>query len=125
MKSRLYLFVLSLVIISCGQHLDKKGMETFFNQTAFDKVVVENLPYYDSIKNIAVAHLDTIFNFSNSRHIVDFSDGKGNIEKRQEDESSYSFSYDFMQHKFIDYSSRRGLPEVVASRLSKYFDKLG
>jgi len=125
MQSFFYFFVLSLLVISCENNPDTGNVEGYFNQTSFDNDVVKNLPYYDSIKNIAVADLDTIFRFSNSRHIVDVSDGKGNIKKRQVDQPSYSFSYDFTRHMFLDYMGHQSLPDTIVHRLSTYFDKLG
>jgi hypothetical protein len=125
MKKHIYLLILLFTVISCKRKHEKNDVEVFFNQTSFDREIIQNLPLYNSIKDIAVTNLDTIFKFSNSRHIVDVSDENGKIERRQEDQSSCNFSYDFKKHSFFDFSSDHALPSNIEKLLSVCFDKLG
>lgn len=112
-------------LASCHQKDNSRAIEQYLNHIPFDKDVIALLPYYDSIKNIAIANMDTIFSFRNSRNIVDYSDGSGHIERRQEDNSEYEFSYDFEKGKFLDYMSNNDMPEFVGKKLSVYFERIG
>ena len=110
--------LLWLGMISC----EHKSLRKLFNQSTYDQQVIESLPLYDSLKNIIVSNIDTIFKFRNSKHLLYHGDtGK----ETQEDADFYIFNYSYDTHsKSID-ELRENIPEFIYPSIDKLFKKLG
>ncbi|MES2851054.1 MAG: hypothetical protein V4685_18530 [Bacteroidota bacterium] len=86
------IFVVGLIIFTfpCYGQRDKKSSENIFYQTMVDTNVVQNLYLYDSLRNIILSNIDTLFKFKNKTNFVFYADKKRSI---QEDAYSYRFNY--------------------------------
>ena len=87
MRPSILTVLLSLVLFSCDH---EKAKQAVFQKTPFDLQVIANLPLYDSLKNIMVNNIDTIFKFKDSRHFVYHGDTK---RTTQENADFYIFNF--------------------------------
>ncbi|HEY0752011.1 MAG TPA: hypothetical protein VGD26_12700, partial [Chitinophagaceae bacterium] len=108
-----------------------------FSQTQYDNNIINSLQLYDSLKNILVSNIDTIFNFRNSRNFVFHSGANGDTATIQEDEDSYQFYYDYGEgtslsygtgpndQKLINQVRLENMPAFLYPSVNAIFKKLG
>jgi hypothetical protein len=134
MKCFITVFLLGILLASCGQVRDVKKLQLVFSQTDYDKDIIKSLPLYDSLKNIIISNIDTIFRFRNSRHFVFHGDtGK----ETQEDADSYQFYYNYGEatslssdagpngQELVDAVSVENMPAFIYPSVDSVFKKLG
>jgi len=137
MKSFILTLLLGLSIISCDHKRDVKKLKEVFNQTKYESDVINNLPLYDSLKNIIISNIDTIFKFRNSRHFVFHSYTNGDTATIQEDANFYRFYYNYRgasalsygtgpnDQKLIDEVSIENMPTFIYPSVDTIFKELG
>jgi hypothetical protein len=112
MKRRLLSVILLSVIFSCNTNNETEARKSFFNQIAFDTLIINNLPLYDSLKNIVLLNIDTIFKFRLQR------DTLFNPDKCQ--------SYSFLNNRQVSEEFQlENMPESIYLSVKKIFDRLG
>lgn len=137
MKTFIVTLLFGLVLTSCDQERDVKKLRQVFNQTTYDNDVINSLPLYDSLKNIIVSNIDTIFKFRNSRHFVFHTYANGDTATVQEDENFYQFYYNYGEasalsygtgpndQKLIDAVSVENMPSFIYPSVDTIFKQLG
>ena len=96
--------LLALMFVSCDQERDVKKIRQVFSETKYDEDIIKSLPLYDSLKNIIISNIDTIFKYRNSRNFVFHSNGKGTTTV-QEDANSYQFYYNYGEATALSYGT--------------------
>ena len=126
-----------LLLTSCDHQRDIKKLRQVFNQTAYDNDIISSLPLYDSLKNIIISNIDTIFKFRNSRHFVFHSYANGDTATVQEDAYFYEFYYNYGEstalsygtgpndQKLIDEVSVENMPAFIYPSVDTIFRILG
>lgn len=137
MKPFILTLLFGLLFISCDHERDVKTLRKVFEQTYYDTAIIQSLPLYDSLKNIIVTNIDTIFKYRNSRHFVFHSYSNGDTATIQEDENFYSFYYNYggatalsygavpNDEKLIDEVSVENMPGFIYPSVERIFKKLG
>ncbi|RYZ49364.1 MAG: hypothetical protein EOP49_16440 [Sphingobacteriales bacterium] len=134
MKRLFVCLALGLCLISCDHKRDTEKLRQVFAQTNYDDELLKGLPLYDSLKNIIMSNMDTIFKFRNSRHFVYHGDtGK----ETREDADHYMFFYNYGEaaslsygtgpddQKLIDEVSVENMPAFIFPSVDSIFKKLG
>ncbi|MCU7550126.1 hypothetical protein OCK74_13465 [Chitinophagaceae bacterium LB-8] len=134
MKTFILTLLFGFVLISCEHKRDVKTLRKLFNETNYDTAVIQSTPLYDSLKNIIISYIDTIFKFRNSRHFVYHGDtGK----ETQEDADFYNFYYNYGEatslsygtgpndQKLIDEVSVENMPTFIYPSVDRIFKQLG
>ena len=65
-------FLMAILSCTCTAQRATKTVKDIFNHELFDSGVISRLPLYDSLKNILVNNIDTIFNYLDSKGRGDF-----------------------------------------------------
>ncbi len=137
MKSFTLTFLFAILLVSCDRKRDLKKLRQVFSETKYDNEIINKLPLYDSLKNIIISNIDTIFKFRNSRHFVFHSYANGDTATVQEDESFYEFYYNYGEatalsygtgpndQKLIDAVSVENMPAFIYPAVDNIFKKLG
>lgn len=137
MKPFILIFLFAILLVSCDQKRDLKKLRQVFSQTKYDDDIIKQLPLYDSLKNIIISNIDTIFKFRNSRHFVFHSYANGDTATVQEDENFYQFYYNYGEatslsygtgpndQKLIDAVSVENMPAFIYPSVDTIFKKLG
>lgn len=137
MKTLIPTLLFALLFVSCDEKRDVKKLRQVFSETKYDNDVIKNLPLYDSLKNIIISNIDTIFKFRNSRHFVFHSYANGDTATVQEDADSYQFYYNYGEatalsygtgpndQKLIDEVSVENIPAFLYPSVDTIFKKLG
>src|SRR5437762_1734350 len=128
MKTLLLPILVGLALVSCEHKRDVKTLRRLFNQTTYDPTVIQSLPLYDSLKNIIISNIDTIFKFRNNKHFVYHGDtGK----ETKENSDFYEFYYNYgqataMSHgtdstnqKLVDDVSVENMPTYIYPSVDK------
>ena len=104
-------FILSLQ--SCQERDRNQQLIEALHKESFDENVLQNLNSYDSIKNILIPNLDTIFNFNRQN-----TDGKNAYQDLASmGDYSVSFKYNFQTHELIDPKGYATLPQQIFKQL--------
>lgn len=137
MKLYTITLLLGLLLVSCNNKRDIKKIRQTFNQTTYDSNIIKNVPLYDSLKNIIIKNIDTIFKFRNSRHFVFHLYANGDTATIQEDANFYQFYYNYgdatalsygtgqNDQKLIDAVSVENMPAFIYPSVDRIFRKLG
>jgi hypothetical protein len=137
MKPYVTALLLGLLLSSCDHERDLKKLRKVFSQTTYDVDIVRSLPLYDSLKNIIISNIDTIFKFRNARHFVFHSYSNGDTATVQEDADFYDFYYNYGQstalsygtgpndQKLIDEVSVENMPTFIYPSVDSIFKNLG
>src|SRR6476660_1298015 len=80
-----------LLLASCAHQPDRKKFRQAFRQSKYENEVINGLPLYDSLKNILVGNIDSIFKYRNSMHFVFHSYANGDTATVREDANFYWF----------------------------------
>ena len=125
MKISLLIFFLEFLLVACTSKNNEQALRQLFDSTKFDTTIKRDLPFYDSIKELAIANIDTLFKFRNSRNIIDYYNENGKSTKEQRDEIEYNFFYSFTTGEFIDQSSNSTLPDFLVPKFRDAFERAG
>ncbi len=137
MQKVLLTFILGLILFSCDDKPSQKELKNLFNQTSYDTSIIQKLYLYDSIKNIIVKNIDTIFKFRNSRNIVTYTDEKGKTTQRIENSDFYTFDKDYGHATRLSYGTGpnnqkliadvnlENMPTFLFARIDRLFNILG
>ena len=137
MKTFIPTLLFGLLLTSCDHQRDIKKLRQVFSQTNYENNVINSLPLYDSLKNIIITNIDTIFKFRNSRHFVFHSYVNGDTATVQEDANFYRFYYNYGEatalsygtgpndQKLIDEVSVENMPAFIYPSIDTIFKKLG
>ena len=134
MKFFITAFLLGILLVSCDHKRDIKKLRQVFNRANYENDIIKSLPLYDSLKNIIISNIDTIFKFRNSRHFVYHGDtGK----ETEEDADFYQFYYNYGEatslsygtgpndQKLIDEVCVENMPAFIYPSVDTIFKKLG
>jgi hypothetical protein len=128
MKTLITILFFTLTFASCEEKRDEVKLRQVFKETYFDQDIIQSLPLYDSLKNIIILNIDTIFKFRNSRHFVFYSNGK-DTATIQENAHSYDFFYNWRtgsnDQKLIKDVNIENLPAFIYPSVDTIFKKLG
>lgn len=125
-----------LLLISCDHEQDVKTLRKVFSETHYDTSVIQSLQLYQSLKDIIITHIDTIFKFRNARHFVFHTNGKDTATIR-EDANYYKFYYNYREatslsygtgpnnQKLIDEVNVENIPAFIYPSVDTIFRKLG
>lgn len=118
MKQHIFIAIFLMFILGCDNSINQYELKKLFEKTTYDTSVVQIVPLLDSIKNVIVNNIDTIFKFRNNRNIVHYQN-KDSVSLIQENSSDYSFS----THK-ADYDTTHYFPDFIFSKLNSQLEKL-
>jgi hypothetical protein len=114
------LFWFATFFWTCSAQKTTKTVKQVFNQEQFDTAVISHLYLYDSLKNILVANIDTIFNYRKS---------KRKSEKKPipvpTEELFYNFIYIAGKGESSDKISLETLPAPIYSKVDNICHQLG
>lgn len=137
MKTLILTLFIGLLFTSCEHRRDVKRLRQVFRQTNYDNDIIKNLQLYDSLKDVIILNIDTIFKFRNSRHFVFHSYSNGDTATVQEGENFYQFYYNYGEatafsygtgpndQKLIDEMSVENMPAFIYPSVDIIFKKLG
>jgi hypothetical protein len=119
--------ILLFTLPSCSHEHDQKALSDLFHRTAFDKGVIRALPLYDSLKNILVGHLDTLFAFRDSRTPVYHGSGPDSGRTTYERRDFYIFfqRWDSADESSEDEIGPNTVPDFIYPAVRQVFDALG
>ena len=127
---RLGLIAFLLSLISCEQKENKESFKAAFFKTTFDTGVIQKLYLYDSLRNIIISHIDTIFKFKNKTHFVFHADTNKAV---REDDYSYRLNYypddvkrihgTVQEAREMDLGSLQNMPAYIYPRLKEFSKK--
>ena len=128
LKLLLLTLAFGILLASCEHNRDDESLYRILQREESDTGVINGFPYYDSLKRILVANVDTIFKFRNSRNLVFHSYSNGDTATIQEDEDSYQFYYNYPEksegQQFIKEVSLENMPEHLFPSVEAIFKKL-
>jgi hypothetical protein len=124
-NSRMRLFILPLlfcfivVLNACRAPKTTKTVKEVFNHEQFDTSVIHRLYLYDSLKNILVANIDTIFNYRSAKA---FENTTNSI---QAEETFFNFIYIPGKGGSSDKIGLETLPSILYSKVDNICRQLG
>ncbi len=126
-----FLIAFLCCLFSCEQKENNEPLKKLILETTFDTGVIQNLYLYDSLRNIIISHIDTIFKFKNERNFV--TNEKGS--HIQEDAYEYRFNYypegvkrihgTVKEAREIDPFSLEKMPAYIYPSVESIFKKIG
>jgi hypothetical protein len=116
MKATFCLIYLTIIFLpSCRGKNNVKDVQVIFNNEIFDKEIIKNFNLYDSLKNIFVLNIDTIFKYR---------DETKQNEKASVNTLSYRFDYPLAYKNNDDEISFSTIPKFLFNRIDTIFKKL-
>jgi len=113
------LFSLFAILYACSSQKPSKTIKDVFNQEQFDSNVINHLSLYDSLKNILVANVDTIFGY---RKVKRGSDNKATAIPPDD---FHNFIFIPGKGESSDKISLETLPPFIYSKVDSICRKLG
>lgn len=83
-----------LTFLSCN---NKRELRQVYKQATYDSDIIGSLALYDSLKNILILNIDTIFKLRNRKNFVFHSYASGDTATVQENSDFYHFYYNYDQ----------------------------
>jgi hypothetical protein len=114
------LFWFATFLWTCSAQKTTKTVKQVFNQEQFDTAVISHLYLYDSLKNILLANIDTIFNYRKSKRTSENKPIPIPLE-----ELSYNFIYIAGKGESSDKISIETLPAPIYSKVDNICHQLG
>jgi len=114
MRKLAFKISIGLLLISCEHKADQQALQDLFSRTTYDTTVIQKLFLYDSIKNIVINNIDTIFKFRNNRNIVTYTDEKGKIIQKHENSYTYTFDKDYGHATQLSYGTEPDNQKLIA-----------
>jgi len=136
MKKFLIFFVISFFAMACVDNT-AKHLKEMFDRNVYDTAVINKMYLYDSIKNIALRNIDTIFKYKDARNYISYTDEKGKTGKRNESSDYYRFyknynvgrgrsRFDVSDFKSqVDNDDLENLPKYIFAQLDSLFGRIG
>lgn len=103
-------FIATMLLLSCQSDNSTKELEEAFRKEEFDQYVLNNFSLYDSLKNVFIANIDTIFNYRDS------------INGTQESSYNFIYPYPYMEH--YNKVSSTTIPPFLFCRIEKLFQSI-
>ena len=103
-------FIATMFLSSSKSDNSTKELEEAFRKEEFDQYVVNNFPLYDTLKNVFISNIDTIFNYRDS------------INGTQE--LSYNFIYPYPSMEHYNKVSSTTIPPFLLGRIEKLFQSI-
>jgi hypothetical protein len=126
MKYKFHLFPIVFLVLSCQEPNKPDPLEQAATEAKFDKVVIHKLHLYDSLKNLAILHYDTLFKFRNNNLEIVRYDKNGTATLiKGGDETSFTFSYNFETDEFQDFRHQATIPSYLKAKFSNLFQRIG
>lgn len=113
------LFFLFAILYACSSQKPSKTIKDVFNQEHFDSNVVGRLAVYDSLKNILVTNVDTIFGYRKVKREFD------NNATAIPPDDVYNFIFIPGKGESSDKISLETLPPFIYSKVDSICRKLG
>jgi len=107
-------------LCACRAQKTTKSVKEVFNQEQFDTTVISHAFLYDSLKNILVVNIDTIFNYRNAKRA---SENKANPIPPEK--SFFNFIYIADKGESSDKISLETLPATIYSKVDNICRQLG
>jgi hypothetical protein len=132
-KKRLLLTPINVILIitsllsSCSNWHNPKALSDLYNKTTYDTTIIHHLALYDSLKDILITNLDTIFKFRDARTPVYHGSGPDSGRTTYEHRDFYMFDlkWDSSAEQSEDYISLKTLPAFVYPAVKHSFEALG
>jgi hypothetical protein len=121
------ILIITFSLSSCNNWHNKKALSDLIKKTTYDTSIIRNLPLYDTLKEILVANLDTIFKFRDARAYVYHGSGEDSGQTTHERHHFYIFFYNWnLNHgSSEDDISPKTLPAFVYPVVKHFFEALG
>ena len=114
------LFCFAAFLSVCTANKTTKTIKEVFDHELFDTTVISNLPLYDSLKNILVTNIDTIFTYRNAKRASGHTTSSVLPE-----EFFFNFIYIPKKGESSDKISLETLPASVYSKVENICHRLG
>jgi hypothetical protein len=121
------ILIITLSLSSCNNWHNKKALTDLFNKTTYDTTIIRHLALYDSLKEILIPNLDTIFKFRDARTPVYHGGGPDSGRTTYEHQDFYLFNLKWDSSAGIspDYISLKALPAFVYPAVKHCIEALG
>jgi hypothetical protein len=112
---------------SCNNWHNPKALSDLYNKANYDTAIVHHLPLYDSLKDILIHNIDTIFKFRDARTPVFHGSGPDSGQTTYEHQNFYMFffKWDSSAESSENYISLETLPFFVYPAIKHSFEALG
>jgi hypothetical protein len=132
-KKSLLLIHINLILIitsslpSCNNWHNPKALSDLYKKTTYDTAVIHHLVLYDSLKDILIPNLDTIFKFRDARIPVYHGSGPDSARVTYEHRDFYTFylKWDSSAETSEDYISLKTMPAFIYPAVKHSFEALG
>jgi hypothetical protein len=113
-------FSFTAFVIACSEKTPSKTIQEVLDHEQFDTNIIRRLPLYDSLKNILIVNIDTIFNYRNAKTKV--INGVDSIEI---EDLSYGFIYMPDKGESSDKISLETLPPPIFLKIDSLCHQIG
>lgn len=110
-----------LLFITCTNK--SKKLTDLFNQSIYDKEVIQKLPQYTALKNIVIKNIDAIFDFRNSRNVIEYHE-KNKITRKHEDEKQYDFYCKYGGQEIVN-DINKNMPDFILLPINVILKEIG
>jgi hypothetical protein len=124
MIKSIWTLLIGVMLFSCSTRSNEKALHELLASADYNQTVKKQLSLYDTLKDIALSNIDTIFKFRNSHNIF-IDENNGNITKKQRDELYYNFFYKSTTNEIVDGNRDYALPNFISPKFVKIFEQLG
>ena len=121
------ILIMTFSLPSCTNWHNPKALSDLYNKTTYDTAIVYYLALYDSLKDILISNLDTIFKFRDARTPVYHGSGpdSGRATYEHHDFYMFFFKWDSSAETSEGYISLKTLPAFVYPAVKRSFEALG
>jgi hypothetical protein len=121
------ILIITFSLSSCDNWHNQKALSDLYNKTTYDTTIIHHLALYDSLKDILIPNLDTIFKFRDARTPVYHGSGpdSGQTTYEHQDFYLFFFKWDSSAETSEDYISLKTLPAFVYPAVKHSFEALG
>lgn len=122
-----FILIIPFSLSSCNNWHNQKALSDLYNKTTYDTTIIHHLALYDSLKDILISNLDTIFKFRDARTPAYHRSGpdSGRTTYEHHDFFMFSLKWDSSAETSEDYISLKTLPAFVYPAVKNSFQALG
>jgi hypothetical protein len=126
-KRRLLALIMTVALASCNYEHDPKALRALYNREPYDTAVMDHLALYDSLKDVLVSNLDTIFKFRDARTPVYHGSGadSGRVTYAHQPDYLFYYNWDSTAKLYDNCIGEGTLPAFVLPTFERIFEALG
>ncbi|HET7003189.1 MAG TPA: hypothetical protein VFI33_17815 [Puia sp.] len=119
--------IITFSLSSCNNEHNPKALRDLYNKVTYDTTIINHIALYDSLKNILIHNLDTIFKFRDARTPVYHGSGPDSDRATYDHRDFYMFflKWDSSAEISDNYISLKTLPAYVYPAVKRSFEVLG